>query len=200
LREESEKSPEMTQALADVKAAQADYDAAAKPALEKVHATAEYKAAADAKVRDQSQIDQLRGTPGNEAQISTLAQDAMTQASTANKLEADAVAKEPSALAAKAKVAAANAKLSELRGQVNGSLTKNPDWIAAKKAVDDAIQKLQTAQANYNQESGKLSSAQAAHNAAAAQKQKLDQEYASHQKKPAGNTTNTNTNNNNPNQ
>lgn len=192
LREESDKSPEMTQALADVKAAQAEYDSSAKPALEKVHASPDYKAANDAKSRDQLQIDQLRGTPGNEAQISTLAQDAMTQASTANKLESDAVAKEPAALAAKGKVTAANAKLSELRGQFNGSLTKNADWIAAKKAVDDAVQKLQTAQANYNQETGKLSAAQAAHNAAVAQKQKVDQEYGGTQKKPTGSTPNPN--------
>jgi hypothetical protein len=192
VRAESDKSPEMAQALANVKAAEAEYTAAAKPSLEKVQATPEYKAANEARSHDQVQIDQLHGTAGAEAQIAALAQDAMAQASAANKLESDAVAKDPAALAAKAKVTAANAKLGELRGQMNGSLTKNPDWVAAKKALDDAVQKLQTAQANYNQETGKLGAAQAAHNAAAAQKQKVDQEYAGTQKKPAGNATNTN--------
>lgn len=187
LKDDFEKSPEMSKALADLKSAQSAYDSTVKPIAASVRETTDYKTAIAAKLAAESKISDLHATAGNDAQISQLAMEAMKQSAAGTKLENDAIRNDPAATEAKKKLAAAGLAAGKLRAVFNASLTKNKDWLAARKALDDAIQKSQLADANSQQESQKFAAALAAHNAAEAQRASLDRTHpqTSEQTKPA---------------
>jgi len=135
LKGEFEASPEYTQALADVKQAQTDYDAAAKEALA---GNERYTAGVAAQKDLESKLDAARKNSDERASIATLAIDAMNNRMAVRHLEEDACAADPKARDAKTKLKTAQDALSKMRHDFQASLSTNADYAAAKKAVDDA--------------------------------------------------------------
>jgi hypothetical protein len=193
LRGEFNSSPEMVAAQGEQRTAQQAFDAASKPVLEKVHESDDYKTASAAHSDDEAKLTDLRTNNGSADVIATTATDAFNQGSTMSKLEKYALDGDPQASAAKAKMTTAGGKISQLQAAFNASLTQNTEWSAAKKALDDAKQGLETASTSLRDASAKQATDQAAHNQAAAQQQKQEQEH------PRNNSTannNSNPNNN----
>jgi hypothetical protein len=177
LRTDFNASPDMTAATTEFRTAQAAYDKASKPILDKVHDGDEYKAASSAHEQDETKLTDLRANSGSADAISELATDAMTQKVAMTNLESYALQADPQATAAKGTMSQAGAKIAKLQAGFNTSLTQNAEWTSAKKALDDAKQNLETASAALRDANVKQAAAQAAHNAAIAQQQKLDQEH-----------------------
>jgi hypothetical protein len=189
LRTDFNASPDMTAATTEFRAAQAAYEKASKPILDKVHDSDEYKAASSAHEQDETKLTDLRANSGSADAISELAMDAMTQASKMTKLESYALQADPEVAAAKGTMSQAGAKIAKLQAAFNASLTQNAEWASAKKALDDARQSLETASVALRDASNTQASQQAAHNAAVAQQQKIDQQ---HPTIPPANQTNPN--------
>jgi chromosome segregation ATPase len=189
LRTDFNASPDMTAATTEFKTAQQAYDKASKPILDKVHDSDEYKAASSAHEQDETKLTDLRANSGSADAISEAASDAMTQKVAMTKLENYALQADPEVAAAKGTMSQAGAKIAKLQAAFNASLTQNSEWASAKKTLDDAKQNLATASAALRDASNTQASQQAAHNAAVAQQQKIDQE---HPATPPANQTNQN--------
>lgn len=81
----------------------------------------------------------------NAPDVAESARSVIAAGQTMHRLEAAALASDPKATDAQAALSAANAKVAAMRADFDKSLKSDPDWLAAKKALDDARQKLASA-------------------------------------------------------
>jgi hypothetical protein len=162
LRKEFEATSAWQSAQADLKSAQAEYDAARTPVLEALRQKPAYVAARD--VKDRAEAD--RNVVVNDASSTTeqraAAATAVLNAGTVvTKMEADALAADPKVVAAHEKLLAANAKVQALEKEFDASIRNNADWKAARKAMDDATAKVAAAKTALQQAQAKEAQAEA---------------------------------------
>lgn len=137
LRDDFEKGDDFTKADAALKQAQGDYDAAVKAAVDKIKDKPEYAAAVDALKKVEDEQITARLNPGAKVDPE-LAGRVMDARMAVHKLEIDAGDADPAAKDAKAKVIAAKEAMGALRGKFDESMRQDADYVAAKKALDDA--------------------------------------------------------------
>ncbi len=134
----------MKTAMEQLRSAQGGYEAASKVVVDKLANNADYKkAVADRTAADAKAI-KLRQDGGSPEDINASLNDALAKAAVVTKLQQDAINADTPASEAKAKLAAANQQIAELRKQFTDSLKDNPEWAAARKTVDDAKDKVKT--------------------------------------------------------
>lgn len=138
LRARFEQSDEWKQAQADLKAAQTERDAAIAPALEKVRASAEHKAASDAKTKAAAEVDRLRAAGSTGPEVAAAARATAEASGAVQKLEADAIAADPAAKAAAAKALESGTNCADLLKKFNDSIKLSPEFEQATKRVEDA--------------------------------------------------------------
>jgi len=163
LKKESESSPAITQAQTELRQAQADYDAATGPILEKVRATPAYQSAVDAKKTAAQHVMDLQADNAvQQDQITEAARVVLDKGKAVTQLETTAVADDKNAAALKAKLAAANVKLLKLRHDLEQSAKTNPQVLAARKEIETAQAEVPPLQSAYNSELEKYNTASAA--------------------------------------
>ena len=137
LRTAYEQTDDFQKADAAVKEAQANYDAAVKAAVEKVKDQPEFAAALENQRKVEDEQFAVRSNPGAKVdpELATRVMDARTAV---RKLEIQAGDADPAAKEAKAKVLAAKEALNAVRAKLDTAMRSDPDYIAARKAVDDA--------------------------------------------------------------
>lgn len=166
-------NPDMMAAEKEAGAARDAYEAARKPIIEKLKGTDEYKkalsdeAAAAAKVEAEKKeagpppapVENPRGpaaatlptTQPEALDISAEHLDAANKAlekrTATTRLEEAAIAADPSANEAKAKLEAAAAKVQALQAQLDATLLNDADFKSAKQALADAQARMATAPA-----------------------------------------------------
>jgi hypothetical protein len=108
-----------------------------------VDATPEFADANAKSVKSQAELADLKANSGSsDDEIFSKAQEALNSGSAAHKLEADAIAADPTASAAQTTLLAAQKKVDALEADFHQKELRAPDYVAAKKAVDDANKKL----------------------------------------------------------
>jgi chromosome segregation ATPase len=142
LRAKFESSPDMVAALAALKDAQADHDKAAATVAAALANDSNYQAALAKKDVAQDKLDKLRNDGGSQDQITAAAAEVMDVGSTAAQIRFATENGDNNLVQARAKLTAADAKISELNHQFQESLKSDPQWTEAKKAIDDANTKL----------------------------------------------------------
>ena len=163
LRQQSASSPQITEAQNALRQAQADYDAATAPILEKVRSGAPYQSALEAKKEAAKRVEELQAqTPPDQDQITDAARVVLEKGHAVTQLQSDAVASDPTAVALKAKLDAANQTLLKLRHDLEESIKTNPQVIAARKEVEQAQSELGPVKAAYDSEVQKYDQAVAA--------------------------------------
>ena len=136
-------STEWTTAQTELKQAQTEYDAAVAPAKAAIHATPEYKAALAEKEQASKSLNELRSsTPDDQAAITEASNKMLTASSALSKIETAAMADDPKIAPAKAKLAEANKKTTDVKATFEAGIKTDTEWVAAKKTLDDAKQKL----------------------------------------------------------
>jgi chromosome segregation ATPase len=167
LKKESETAPAFAQAQATLRQAQADYDAAATPALEKVRASREYQSALDAKKAAAQKVTDLQADNATEQdQITQAARVVLEKGKAVTDLETRALAADTNIASLKAKLDAANVQLLRVRHDLDQSIKTNPRLASAKADVDQAQSEIPPLQTAYNSELEKYNTAQAAHDKA----------------------------------
>ncbi|MFI5382267.1 MAG: hypothetical protein ACHRHE_23475 [Tepidisphaerales bacterium] len=161
LRKEFEASASWQSAQADLKAAQAEYDAARAPVLDALRQTPAYAAARDAKDKAEADRNAVVNDPASTTEQRMAAATAVLNAGTAvTKMEAEALAANTKVTAAHEKLIAANNKVQSLEKEFDASIRSNSDWKAARKAVDDANAKLAAAKLALQQAQAKEAQAE----------------------------------------
>jgi hypothetical protein len=134
-----ESDPAWTTALANLKSAEADSDAAVKPVLAAEKNDASYKSAADELAKAEDKMTELRQSDEpNASEMSAAASSAMTARAKMRSLEKSAVAADPSASAAQQKLIDAQAAMTKLREDEQKTIDADAAVIAAKEEVDSA--------------------------------------------------------------
>jgi chromosome segregation ATPase len=128
---------EYKRAEADVKAAQAEHEAAIRAAVEKVKDQPEFAAALEALKKVEDEQFAIRSNPGAKAEPD-LAARAMDARTAVHKLEIQAGDVDPAAKEAKAKLQAAKDALNAVRSRFEQEMHAQQDYTEAKKALDDA--------------------------------------------------------------
>jgi DNA repair exonuclease SbcCD ATPase subunit len=163
LKKQSESAPEISEAQNALRQAQADYDAATGPILERVRAGATYQSALEAKKAASKRVQELQAeSPVDQDQVTQAARIVLDKGKAVTQLESGAVAADRNAAALKEKVNAANIKLLKLRHDLEESIKNNPQVVAARSEVEEAQKELPPVQAAYNSELEKYNSAVAA--------------------------------------
>jgi hypothetical protein len=163
LRRQGDASPAVAEAQNALRQAQANYDAATAPILDKVRGSARYQAAIEAKKAAARRVEELQEqSPQDQDQITEAARAVLDKGGAVTQLQGAAVASDPSATALKAKLDAANLKLLRLRHDLEESIKSNPQVIAARKEVEQAESELPPVQQAYNSEVQKYNQAMAA--------------------------------------
>lgn len=141
LRGEFEKSDDYTKADAALKQAQADYDAAVRSAVEKIKDKPEYAAAQDTlrKVEEEQLAHRLNPSAAPDPELAGRVMDARMAV---RKMELDAGDADPAVKEAKGKLTTAKEAMVQLRAKFEASMKENADYVAAKKALDDAKAKV----------------------------------------------------------
>lgn len=172
-QQESEARPDVIAATSAVTSAKSQYDAAAAPILAAVRSTAEYMCAADAVTKAAEEVDRLKqnrdATPTQRASAAT---SALAAREALTKLHTDALAASALATTAKATYVAVAAALNDLRQRYDETLKQDPQWIAAKKELDDARAAAADADQKVSSARKDLASQQAVHNAAIAEQRR----------------------------
>jgi len=136
-------SPEYVAANSELTSSQAAYAAASTVVKGRVDATPEF---ADAKAKSDKSQAELADAKANSGttddEMLAVAQAALNTSSAAHKIEADAIAADPTASSAMDKVVAAQKSIDALNADFHQKVTQTPDYIAAKKAVDAAEKNL----------------------------------------------------------
>jgi len=163
LRQQSTSSPDVAQAQNALRQAQADYDAATAPILEKVRGGSTYAAALEAKKAASKHVEELQAQePPDQDQINEAARVVLDKGRAVTQMQSDAVASDPKAAALKIKLEVANQKLLKIRHDLEESIKINPQVIAARKEVDQAQLELTPVKAAYDSEVQKYNQAMAA--------------------------------------
>jgi chromosome segregation ATPase len=163
LKRQAESAPELSEAQNAIRQAQADYDAATGPILDKVRATPAYQKALEEKKAAAQQVQQLQSEgSADQEQITKAARIVLDKGRAVTQLETAAVAADPKAAALKQNLAAANARLLKLRHDLDESIKTNPQVVDARKEVEAAQTELPPVQAAYNSELEKYNTAVAA--------------------------------------
>src|SRR6478672_1256142 len=133
LKKQGETAPELSEAQAAIKQAQADYEAATTPILEKVRSTSGYQKALDDKKKAAQRVQDLQAeSSDNQDQITQAARIVLDKGRAVTQLETAAVAADPKAAELKAKLAAANAKLLKLRHDLEEAIKVKPQVVDAR--------------------------------------------------------------------
>jgi len=160
LRKQSETSPQLSAAQEALHQAQADYDNAAAPILEKVRASTAYRDALDAKKAAAQKVQDLQADPNaDQDQITAAARIVLERGHAITATENTALAADPKIVALKEKLAAANSNLLKLKRDLEQSIKNNPQVLEARKQVEQAQQQVPSLQAAYNSESEKYNKA-----------------------------------------
>lgn len=134
-----EQTDDYQKADAALKAAQADFEAAEKAAVEQIKGKPEYQAALDAEQKvEEEQVTARTAEAGGATIDPTLATRAMDARMAVHKLESDAGDNDPAAKAAKEKVQTARQAVNALRSKYDATLRADPEYVAARKALDTA--------------------------------------------------------------
>ncbi|HZZ44353.1 MAG TPA: hypothetical protein VFE58_15570 [Tepidisphaeraceae bacterium] len=136
LRTTYEQGDDFQKADAAYKQTQTDYDTAVKAAIEKIKTNPEYTAAVDAKQK--AEADQLAARTDNSTPDPATATKVMDARMAVHQLETNAGDADPAAKDAKAKLQAAKDAVNVLRSKFDQTMRTDPDYIAAKKTLDDA--------------------------------------------------------------
>ena len=115
--------PEYRQLMADLKKAQNEYEAASQRALEKVKSNPEYQALV--KQRDQAQdtVEAVQASAKipNPDRVTPAAEKKLDLSTKITRMEQDAIAADPQASAAKARMVDLNERLTAMRKQAQGA-------------------------------------------------------------------------------
>jgi chromosome segregation ATPase len=147
LRIQFEQTPEWKDRQAALKSAQAELDAARHSVLETLKSQPEYRSAKAALEKAEADREALRNEPNaapdTRTRVATAAFESVKAVST---LESLAVAADPKAAAAEAKVADAKKAQGELVKKFQATLPDDANWQAATKGLEEKKQVLATAQ------------------------------------------------------
>jgi hypothetical protein len=148
LRIEFERTPDWKAAQSTLKSAQSEYDGAKRAALTALADQPGYRSARAAREKAESDRDALRANPSaaTEDQRVRIAKAAFDSAQALSKLESDALAADPAAKAAVAKVTQSKSAAADLLKTFEASCSENADWQAAQKVIDEKKEALATAQ------------------------------------------------------
>ena len=135
------KTPEWTAAQQQIDAAKAAYDAAAKPALDKVHASPEYQKADAARQRAADELAALANSTSAEA-LSKAGNERYANEQLMKKLEADALAGDPQVTQARQQLATAQKAQDDVKRKLDELEKADPDFQAARKDADEANDKV----------------------------------------------------------
>jgi len=135
-----EASPDWIEAQTQLKQAQTELETASKPILDDLKSKPEYEQAVQRQSDAKAQVaaNQQNPSTATPAKLTTPATQALDAADDVTKMEEAAIAADPKAAELKAKVATAGAKLNALTQQRDAAVLADPEWIAAKKAHDQA--------------------------------------------------------------
>jgi hypothetical protein len=133
-----ESSDKFKAALQDLDQSQLAYDDAVKPVLVDLANNANYQTTIQQSEDTAKAIDAARQSDAPDQNIGDLAQHAMELRMEAAKIKNDALAANPDVVAAKTKLTTAGATLRQLRQDFLTSMKNDPDYIAAKQALDQA--------------------------------------------------------------
>ncbi len=137
VEETFETSSEWAAAVAAIKQAQSDYNDACGPVIDNLKTQPAYLAALDAQAKADANLQNMQ-TTGSPDDISNAAQTLMSAKSNVKAMEAKAIATDPSTVAAKQRLTAAFATMTQLKQKEQDAVEADPTWIAAKKALDAA--------------------------------------------------------------
>ena len=153
LRKQSETSPQLSAAQEALRQAQADYDNAAAPVLEKVRASGAYRDALDAKKAAAQKVQDLQADPNAEQdQITAAARVVLEKGHAVTEMENAAIVADPKIVVLKEKLATANTNLLKVKRDLEQSIKNNPQVLEARKQVEQAQQQVPSLQAAYNSE------------------------------------------------
>jgi len=167
LKKESETAPAFADAQTALRQAQADYDAAAGPAIQKVRASREYQSALDAKKAAAQKVTDLQADSATDQdQITQAARIVLDKGKAVTDLETRTLQSDAKIASLKARFDAANVQLLRVRHDLDQSIKTNPRVASAKADVDQAQSEIPALQSAYNSELEKYNTAQAAHDQA----------------------------------
>jgi hypothetical protein len=147
LRLQFEQTPEWKDGQAVLKSAQAEYDAARHSLLETLNSQSDYRSAKASREKAEAEREALRNDPNAAPDVRMRVATAVFESvKAASKLESQALASDPKAAAAEAKVAEAKKVLAESLKRFEASLPGDADWQAATKVVEEKKQVLAAAQ------------------------------------------------------
>jgi DNA repair exonuclease SbcCD ATPase subunit len=137
---ELERSVGMARALEEMKSAQAEFDATAKPVLEALREQPEYKAAQEEADQAGNQLRSLKDDESltEEARRARSA-ELFPRTLAASELEKKAVRANPAAAAAREKLEAAQKKVGELRDRISERIEKDAGVAAARVQVEKSL-------------------------------------------------------------
>jgi hypothetical protein len=150
IRKNFEASPQWTQASADLKRAQTDYDLASKPVLERVRADPRYRSAAEEKKEAKQEVaaahtDAARqtgaATPATQpvtGEVVEAANASLAAGQVVSKLEQEALDADPKVTDAKARRDQAAAKVQALEKAFEADLLNDSGYQQAKTKLDAA--------------------------------------------------------------
>ncbi|HUB25327.1 MAG TPA: hypothetical protein VL992_07845 [Tepidisphaeraceae bacterium] len=140
LKTEFEASPEYKTAQDNIDAAKAAFDTEKQRVVAGLSDDPDYQAAVQKRKDAEAAIDQAHdSTDVTQDQIADLAQQSMDAKTAVTQMESQAITDDTAASSAKSKLAAATNDFAALKQKFADSMQANPDWIAAKKQLDDAI-------------------------------------------------------------
>ncbi len=140
VRKTFESSPEWTAAHDAVTEAQKNYDTTKEPILASVKNSSDYKTAS-ANV-DKAEADMKAASEAGDGTSTDAASKLLAARQALHSIENSALSNDSNVSAAKDKLTAAVAAVTDLRKKENDAVQADPTWQAAKKALDDARAKL----------------------------------------------------------
>jgi len=135
LRKDFEASPDRSAVVAQARAARGEFDSLAKPVLDVLHASPQFRAL-NAQRED---VDaKLSSTDGDTDIRVQLAQQRLALNKKSAELESEALKSDPKLLQAKQKFSDLGSKLADQFAKFQQSLKSDPQWEAAKQDLDQA--------------------------------------------------------------
>ncbi|MGH7178572.1 MAG: hypothetical protein ACREJC_14440, partial [Tepidisphaeraceae bacterium] len=145
---EFQKTPEWQTAHDALVKAQADYDASAKAALDKMHATSDYKSAQTMRADGEARLKELQKDPkASTADRTSATTAAMNGRNKMKEMDDSALSTDPKVIANKAAIAEAQGKLDGFKSKLEEMVAADPACQDAQKSVDDAKKKYDDSQA-----------------------------------------------------
>lgn len=168
IRADFEQRDEWIKGQADLKAAQAAYEAARKPVLAALAAKPEYKKALAAREKAEAEREAAKDSRSTE-KLYEAAGKAIDANLVVVKMENDALAADPKVQQAEKNLDAAQAVVAGLKKQLEQELETNVEWVEAKKLAEE--QQLLVAQATQELQEATKREAEAARAQAESQRQ-----------------------------